>query len=91
MRLRNRNQQRRSGCLPLTVVCFTTCCLLIVNRVIVLSLYLLVVPEAVDHPKVQTLVTMIMIVGLLLPEWWILDWIASRPWRASEEPPRRVR
>jgi hypothetical protein len=91
MRFRNRNQPRRSGCLPLTVACITTCCLLIINRGIALSLYQLLVPEALNHPKVQMLATMIMTVGLLLPEWLVLDWGASRLWRASEEPPRRVR
>ncbi len=85
MRLRNRNQQRRSGCLPLVVACLTACCLLILNRVIVLSLYLLLVPEALDYPKVQTLVTMIMIVGLLFPEWWMLDWVAGRLRRDPHE------
>ncbi len=90
MPIRTSQQQRRGGCLPLAVACITACCLLVLNRIIVLSLYLLLVPEALDHPKVQSLITMIMIVGLLFPEWWVLDRLTHRLWRAPEERKRHA-
>lgn len=89
--MRTNKQQRRGGCLPLAVACLTACGLLILNRIIVLSLYLLLVPEALDHPKIQSLLTMIMIVGLLLPEWWILDRIFHRVWRTPDDSMRHTR
>lgn len=89
--MRTPKQQRRGGCLPLVVACITASCLLVLNRVLVLSLYLVLVPTTLDHPKVQSLVTMILMVGLLFPEWWILDRIVHRVWRVPEDQARRGR
>ena len=65
--------KRRSGCGLLLAACFTTCVLLLVNRVFVTSVYRWVVPESLDYPRLRTVVQVLLIAALLLPEWWAID------------------
>ncbi len=52
--------------------------ILIVNRLVIASLYAALVPSAVDNPKLRTFVAMLAMAGLLIPEWWLLDVAAAR-------------
>ena len=65
--------KRRSGCGLLLAACFTTCLLLLLNRVFVTSVYRWVVPESLDYPRLRTVVQVLLIAVLLLPEWWVID------------------
>ncbi|MHB0957464.1 MAG: hypothetical protein ACYC6N_18230 [Pirellulaceae bacterium] len=78
MTVRHPSRSRRSGCGLLVIACGVACALLLVNRVLVLSLYLMLMPAALDHPKLRTLVVMLGIVALLIPEWWLIDLISAR-------------
>jgi hypothetical protein len=79
---RLRNRSRRSGCGLLLVTCAVTCALVVVNRVVVSSVYSVLVSAELDHPKLRTLVSMLAIAGLLIPEWWFLDVVSAKLARA---------
>jgi riboflavin transporter FmnP len=73
-----RRRVRRSGCSLLVVATLVTCMLLVCNRILAASLYRVAVPTDFDFPRVRTVVSMLAMVGLLLPEWWLIDWTAAR-------------
>ena len=75
---RRQYRSRRSGLGLLVVACAVAGALLIVNRLVVASLYAALVPSAVDNPKLRTFVAMLAMAGLLIPEWWLLDLAAAR-------------
>ena len=70
---RRRRSAQRSGCGLLVQATVITCALLVLNRIVVASLYAAVVPPNAQHPKLRTVVSMLAIIGLLVPEWWLLD------------------
>jgi len=48
--------------------------LFLVNRVVVASICLTVLPgQSTQYAKLQTMLMLIMPVLLMLPEWWLLD------------------
>jgi hypothetical protein len=53
--------------------CLITCLLLVVNRVLVNSIYLLVVPPGMDYARLRTVLQFLFLIVLLLPEWWMID------------------
>ncbi len=69
---------RRSGTSVLVRTTVVTCILLVINRVLAVSLCRALLPARIDIPKVQAMVSMLAMIGLLLPEWWLLDWSTSR-------------
>lgn len=73
-----RKNSRRSGGPLLVVVTLVTCLLLIGNRVLAGSLYHAIVPENLDIPKGRTIISVLAMIGLLLPEWWLIDWILGK-------------
>lgn len=66
-------EQRGSGCGLLLAALASACLLLLANRIIVLSLYGLLVPPRWDYARLRTLIQLFLITGLLLPEWWLWD------------------
>jgi len=78
MVLRRKKDGRRSGVMLLVIGTLVTCLLLVGNGVLVSSLYRAFVPASMDVPKLRTMVSMLIMVGLLLPEWWLLDWSGAR-------------
>lgn len=70
-----RRSRRRLGCGLLVVAVAVTCVLLVVNRLIVSSFYSAVVPGEWDFPKIRTVVCFVVLVCLLVPEWWLIDWV----------------
>jgi len=64
---------RRGGCGLLLLSCLVTCGLLLANRVLVTSLYLIMVPPQFDYAQLRTVVQFVFMVVLLLPEWWLID------------------
>ncbi len=69
---------RRSGCSLLALTTLVTCVLLVCNRTVAAAVYRLAVPAAIDDPRLRTVLLMLAMVGLLLPEWWLLDALAGR-------------
>jgi len=78
MFFRRRKRVRRSGCSLLVVATLVTCVLLVLNRIVAASLYRVAVPANFDFPRVRTIVSMLAMFGLLLPEWWLIDWIVAK-------------
>ncbi len=79
--MRPRSSQRaKNGCLVVVVYCLTTCLLLAANRVLVVSAYAAVVPQAFDVDKLRTLFQFLAMVALVVPEWWVLDKLLQK-WR----------
>ena len=74
MRFLFRRRRRRTGCGLLFVACAVTCLLLVANRMLVTSVYAALVPPDVDPPKLRTTLSFLAIIGLLFPEWWLIDW-----------------
>jgi len=66
-------RQRWSGCGLLMAACCCACLLLLANRIVVLSLYAMVVPTAWNYPRLRALLQLFLITGLLIPEWWLWD------------------
>ncbi len=64
---------RRTGCGLLVVACVVTGILLQVNRVMVISIYTAIVPHHLDYVRLRTIVQFLLIIALLLPEWWLID------------------
>ena len=79
-----------SGLGLLVVACAVAGALLIVNRLVVSSVYAALVPSALDYPKLRTFVAMLAIAGLLIPEWWLID-VASARFRRSVQSLRASR
>ena len=75
---RRQYRSRRSGLGLLVVACAVAGALLIVNRLVVSSVYAALVPSALDYPKLRTFVAMLAIAGLLIPEWWLIDVASAR-------------
>jgi hypothetical protein len=73
-----RKDTRRSGATVLVRMTLVTCMLLVANRVLAVSLYRVLVPASFDIPKVQTIVSVLAMIGLLLPEWWLIDWSTAK-------------
>lgn len=69
-----RKDTRRSNGSLLVRATLVTCMLLVANRVLAVSLYRVLIPASIDFPKVQTIVSVLAMIGLLLPEWWLIDW-----------------
>lgn len=81
---------RRSGCGLLLLACLVTCGLLLANRLLVTSLYLALVPPRLDYPRLRTVIQFLLMVLLLLPEWWLIDRVVERARRLTKpEPPQR--
>jgi hypothetical protein len=55
------------------VTCGVSCALLLLNRVLVVSLYAAAVPPALDFPRFRVIIQFLAIIGFLLPEWWLID------------------
>ncbi len=64
---------RRTGCGLLVVACIVTGILLQVNRVLVISIYAAVVPHELDYVRLRTVLQFLLMIALLLPEWWLID------------------
>lgn len=75
---------KRASCGLLIGACGLTAIMLVVNRVIVASLYAATVGSSLDVPKIQVLVMFVGIVVLLVPEWWLFDQVMSRTRRFLE-------
>jgi hypothetical protein len=83
-------RRRRTGCGLLLGSCVITCVLLVVNRVLVTSIYAALVPPEIDPPKLRTALAFLAIVALLFPEWWWIDWCGHhirRFYGSLESPP----
>lgn len=78
MSVARRIRTRYGGCLMLLLACAVTCLLLIVNRIVVHALYDFLTPRGADHQKVRALIVFLATIGLLLPEWWLIDGTAER-------------
>jgi hypothetical protein len=78
MFFRRRKNARRSGGPLLVAVTLMTCLLLIANRVLAGSLYHAIVPADLDIPKARTIISVLAMIGLLLPEWWLIDRILGK-------------
>jgi hypothetical protein len=62
----------------LVFACLMSCLLLIVNRMLVTSLYSVLVPTSFDHPKLRTVLLFVAMIALLFPQWWLIDWASDR-------------
>ncbi len=71
-------RRRRTGCGLLILACAVTCLLLVINRALVTAFYELLVPAAMDVDRLRVIVQFVGAIVLLLPEWWLMDLIASR-------------
>jgi hypothetical protein len=90
MKHRDAARKPRSGCGLLVVASVATCLLLLVNRVFVTSLYAVVVPGKFDFDRPRIMLQFLFMIGLLLPEWWLIDRIvqllrASLPPKVTSE------
>jgi hypothetical protein len=78
MFFRRRKRARRTGCSLLVTATLVTCALLVMNRIVVASLYVVTVPSNLDYPQGRTVVSTLAMIGLLLPEWWLIDWLTAK-------------
>ena len=79
MFFRRRKKARRSGGRLLVTATLVICVLLVVNRILAaFRLYRVIVPASFDYPKVRTIISVLAMVGLLLPEWWLMDWSTAK-------------
>ena len=85
MKRRDAPRTPRGGCGLLVVASVITCLLLLVNRVFVTSLYAVVVPSKFDYDRLRIMLQFLFMIGLLLPEWWLIDRIVQLS-RASLSP-----
>lgn len=69
---------RHAGCGWLVSACVITCLLVVANRMLGNAIYDLLVPRTLDQPKFRSMTVFLAIIGLLVPEWWLLDWCAER-------------
>ena len=84
-----REPQRRSGCAVLLLALLITCLMLLVNRVLATSLYNALVPSRLEMPRLRTIVQFFVMVGLLLPEWWMIDYIMRFLWQLRHKAEQR--
>ena len=77
MNRRDAPRKPRGGCGLLVVASIVTCLLLLVNRVFVTSLYAVVVPSKFDFDRLRIMLQFLFMIGLLLPEWWLIDRIVQ--------------
>jgi hypothetical protein len=57
----------------LLVTVVVTCLLLLVNRVLAMSLWGVLEPANASLPRLRTVVQALFMIGMLLPEWWVID------------------
>lgn len=50
-----------------------TCLLLVVNRLLARACYDFVVPARFDFDRLRTIVQFLLMFGLLIPQWWLID------------------
>ncbi len=73
MSKRNRFRIRHTGCSLLIVACVVTAIMLQANRIFVIAVYAATVPNEFDYARVRTVLQFLLMIALLLPEWWLLD------------------
>jgi hypothetical protein len=78
MSVARRIRNRYGGCLILLIACAVTCLLLIVNRIVGHAVYDLLTSHGADQPKLRALIVFLAIIGLLFPEWWLIDYTTER-------------
>ena len=77
MKRRASSRIRRTGCGLLLVASTITCLLVLVNRVLVMSVYAAIVPSRFDYDRLRAVLQFLLMIALLLPEWWVIDRIAQ--------------
>ncbi len=73
MKRRGYSRTHRSGCGLLVVASAVTCLLWLMNRLVVASLYGVIVPDDFEYARLRVILQFLLLIGLLFPEWWLID------------------